>query len=331
MRMTPLVTVCVPTIGRMDYLPATIRSVAAQSYGNFEILVLDNASPPHAAKALDDWRAEDARVRVLRIDERIPMFANFNRGIRAAEGKYIVFFHDDDVYGPDLIERSVAALERSPRASFVGSNCDFIDEAGEIVEKRRWIKEDVTWSGRRYITDLITRGRNLVCMPGLMFRRDALGAGFDEKLSIHFGDFVLLMRWAEDREVCLVAEPLVRIRKHSEQASSSLPFSTFVELRTAALQKFCDEYVVRHPDEERFVRRLRRRIALTHRVHIGWAWLSATSAEEAAACTRRLGDTRFDAPLKSLMGSLERTGVRPHLGGGRLWTLARRVGPLLRL
>src|SRR5689334_13001499 len=110
----PLVTVCVPTIGRTEYLPFTIDALRAQTRGDYEILVLDNASPPDAQAQLEAWAAREPRVRVLRVDPRIPMFANFNRGIAAARGKYVTFFHDDDVYRPRFLELLVGALEADP-------------------------------------------------------------------------------------------------------------------------------------------------------------------------------------------------------------------------
>src|SRR5439155_12566316 len=94
----PPVTVALPTIGRMDYLPALLASLEAQTFGDFEALILDNASPPEAQALFAEQVKKDARFRVLRADERVPMFTNFNRGWLEMRGKYLVYFHDDDVY-----------------------------------------------------------------------------------------------------------------------------------------------------------------------------------------------------------------------------------------
>src|SRR5947209_6388379 len=112
----PKVTLLLPTIGRLDFIEDTKRSVGQQTYLDFEAIVLDNASDPKARRVLTEWAATDSRLRIDRVDSRIPMFANFNRGIRASSGEYVAFFHDDDLYHPRLLERAVEALDRHPSA-----------------------------------------------------------------------------------------------------------------------------------------------------------------------------------------------------------------------
>ena len=90
----PLVSICVPTIGRVEYLSAALQSLREQTYEHSEVIVLDNASGPEAQSVITGFVANNSNARILRVNERVPMFENFNRGIRAAVGKYVVFFHD---------------------------------------------------------------------------------------------------------------------------------------------------------------------------------------------------------------------------------------------
>lgn len=124
---TPTITILVPSIGRMAYLPETRRCVSTQTRRDFEVLVLDNASPPDAQRFFADWARDDERVKILRVDERVPMFTNFNRGMRETKTELVTFFHDDDVYLPRFLEVLAGALERRPAAAFAGSNFDFVD------------------------------------------------------------------------------------------------------------------------------------------------------------------------------------------------------------
>src|SRR5687768_11218964 len=119
----PLFTICLPTIGRTAFLGTTIQSIEAQTLDDYEVLLLDNASPKEAAGMLATYAARDPRVRLLRSEVRLHMFDNFARGVVAASGRFLAFFHDDDVYGPEFLARHAALLESDDRIAFSGSNC----------------------------------------------------------------------------------------------------------------------------------------------------------------------------------------------------------------
>lgn len=326
----PAITVLVPTIGRLAYLPAMKRSLVSQTRRDFRVLVLDNASPPDAREFLRQWAAEDDRVTIERVEERVPMFSNFNRGMRATRTEFVTFFHDDDVYLPRYLEVLTGALEAHPRAAFAGSNFDFVDEEGRVIEERRWIERTELWSGARYVAELVGRNRNPVPMPGLVFRRSAFGpGGFDESLPIHFGDFVLLMRAAEDGGMVACEDAVVQIRKHAAQASA-LPLSGSIGMRTDLMLSYLDEYSARHREDARLVARLRRRVALAHRVGLVWGWLSSEDVGERAACLDGLGQRRPDAVVRSVLGWADRKGLRPKQSGVRLARVARLAANRLR-
>jgi hypothetical protein len=125
-------------------------------------------------------------------------------------------------------------------------------------------------------------------MPGLLFRREVLGDGFDEGISVHFGDFVILMRIAERWDVGLIKESLLRIRRHETQASQAMPRAETLALRAKQLRAYCDEYEVRWPDERAFVDDLRRGIEVTHRLSLLGYWLVSDTTNDAEACLHEL-------------------------------------------
>lgn len=309
----------------------TRRCVRDQTRQDFRVVVLDNASPPDAQAFFADWAREDSRVEVLRADPRVPMFSNFNRGMRVVRTELVTFFHDDDEYPPDYLEVLAGALEIWPGAAFAGSNFDFIDAGGKVLEERRWIAETELWTAARYMRELVRRGRNPVPMPGLVFRRKAFAPdGFDESLPIHFGDYVLLMRAAEGGGMVAVARPVVRIRMHSGQASA-LPRSRLIPMRTDVLTKHLDDFVSRHPDDRALVAELRRRIAVSHRAGAMWGWLVGVDDSERRACLESLGETRLDETLREIFTWADRRGLRPSRIGPRLMKAARAGANLLRL
>ncbi len=327
----PAITVLLPSIGRMDYLPETKRSLLAQTRGDFRVLVLDNASPPDARDFFRHWADEDDRVEIARVDARVPMFSNFNRGMRAVQTPLVTFFHDDDVYLPRYLEVLAGALDAHPTAAFAGSNFDFVDEQGRVTEERRWIKRTELWSGPRYVAELVGRSRNPVPMPGLVFRRSAFPEeGFDESLPIHFGDFVLLMRAAEEGGMVACAEPVVKIRKHAAQASN-MHLSRSIGMRSELMRTYLAEYAARHPGERALVASLERRIALAHRAGMLWGWLSAEDGREREACLAALGESAPDRAVRNALRWADRKGLRPSGIGAQLTKVARTAAETLRL
>lgn len=104
----PLVSVVVPTFNRRDDLEVTLRSIAAQTYENMEVIVVNDAG-----ESVDDIVAHFPRVRVIDRPQNGSIAATRNDGIRAAAGVYVAFIDDDDAFFPEHVAELVEALERS--------------------------------------------------------------------------------------------------------------------------------------------------------------------------------------------------------------------------
>ena len=317
----PLVSICVPTIGRLEYLPEVRASLAAQTFRDYEVLVLDNASPPEAREQLERWAKKEPRVRLLRVEERVPMFRNFKRGIEQTRGRYVTFCHDDDAMGGDFLRRNVDFMQAHPDVVFAGCNYDLIDEKSRLVENRAWIRRTEVWSDRRYIRTLVRRGRNPITMQSVFYRREELAAGWDDTITPHFGDFVILMRMAEGRSVGLIAETLTRVRHHDGQASK-WTLSRGIPLRTEVLLAYCRELSLRWPASD--VAALERDVRRAHALYLAWGWLSAPDRQEAEACLAGLDRSGVEAGLAKVMRAFDKLGSLPD-ARRRVASVVRRV------
>jgi glycosyltransferase involved in cell wall biosynthesis len=294
-----------------------------QVFRDYEVIVLDNASPPDAVKHIQQWaRKLGSTARIMRSEQRLPVYANFNRGILAARGKYIAFFHDDDIYHPEFLARTVEQLERVPDACIAGTNYDVIDEMGRVTGRRRPFRRTEAMSGREYIMSVLRTGRSPIPMQGVVYRRAALPeAGFDVAQPTHFGDFVLLMRLVEQGSVATLRDVLLQVRKH-ESAASQIPYSRAVPMRTKVLLAFCREYAERHSEIE--VDRLVRWVERGHRVSLLYGWFAAADDAEARACADYLGASVTAERLRVLLRALDKVRIRR---ASKLWRrLGRRVG-----
>jgi hypothetical protein len=251
------------------------------------------------------------------------MFDNFQRGVDAAAGRYLTFFHDDDIYAPDFLSKQVELLEANPTVAFTGSNWKFIGAEWGPGVNRNLIRSTAVWSGWRYIEALFALGSNLLPMPGIVYRREILdGDTFASSKGPHFSDFVILMRIAEDHDVGLIARQLITLRMHDDQASAQLDIGESLRLRTAIFTDYCDDLVTRRPERAGYVNKLRRLIPSARRSSAVWTWLQAKDSRGAAASRAALGRKGADRWLRYALrvadglgvGSLLRTpGVRRRI------------------
>lgn len=308
----PLITVCVPTLGRATYIEQTFQSLKYQRLKDFELLILYNGNDPATIQKLESFAGAFPNARLLADARPLSMFQNFNRGLREAKGKYVTFFHDDDVYEPAFLETTTSILEGFPGAAFAGSNYFIIDESNRITGLRTLVKRTRIQPGEAFIRELVRRGRSAVPTPGIVFRKTAFDEpGFDEGLSMHFGDFVMYLRIAEQHDVALIERPLLRLRLHDDNASN-MPISIAAPMQYQMVNAYIDEFEQRHPDRSKLARHLRRsaRTALTRGLF--WGWISARDDNEALKCLQLLGEHRTARLLAALLSFVSALGYRPH-------------------
>lgn len=112
-RTTSLVSCVIPTHNRVRMLDQAIRSVLAQTYPHFELIIVDDASNDGTYQLCWDWIRKDHRVKYIHNEQPLGGAGARNVGIEAAHGDYIAFLDDDDEWLPDKLSRQVPALEFS--------------------------------------------------------------------------------------------------------------------------------------------------------------------------------------------------------------------------
>ncbi|WP_018873979.1 glycosyltransferase family 2 protein [Thioalkalivibrio sp. ALJ16] len=125
---TPRVSVVMPLHNAADRVEAGVRSVQGQSLPDWELLVVDDASTDDSGARVAALAAEDARIRVLRLERNGGPAVARNAGIREARGWYIAFLDSDDVWAPEKLVRQVALMERGAVFSFTAM--ERVDEQG---------------------------------------------------------------------------------------------------------------------------------------------------------------------------------------------------------
>jgi len=171
----PLVCICIPTYNSAATLSYTLESLIAQTYTNFEILVVDNASIDGTVELARSFMSRDSRIKVLSYEENLGAEENFSRCIHRASGDYTCIFHSDDIYDATIIEKQVAYLEQHPAAGAVFSRAVYINKHGEPVGAAPMPREIRLGDGEREYTfadiyPLILRDMNFFVCPSAMAR-----------------------------------------------------------------------------------------------------------------------------------------------------------------
>jgi glycosyltransferase involved in cell wall biosynthesis len=122
---TVLVSIVIPAYNSAVYISNTLNSVFAQTFTNYEIIVVNDGSPdtPALEHALHPYRS---RIRYLRQENRGPSGAR-NTAIRAARGKYVALLDSDDLWLPQHLAKQVRALEKDPSLGLVYANAVYLE------------------------------------------------------------------------------------------------------------------------------------------------------------------------------------------------------------
>lgn len=114
----PLVSVIVPCYNQAQYLPETLDTVLAQTYQNWECIIVDDGSPDNTAEVAKTYQAKDARFNYVR-KENGGLASARNYGIQHSSGEYILPLDSDDLIGASYLEDAVAYFAAHPETKLV--------------------------------------------------------------------------------------------------------------------------------------------------------------------------------------------------------------------
>lgn len=243
--MAPRVSVIIPTYNRADLVQQALASVKAQTYRDFEIVVVDDGGTDGTFEVL----SADREIRVLRHAGRRGVSAARNTGIHAARGEWLAFLDSDDLWLPDKLARQIFWLEGQPEL--------LICQTGETWV-RRGVRVNKPLSHRQVGGKIFLPSlrRCMISPSAVVLHRRLISdhGGFDETLPAA-EDYDLWLRLTWRYEVGLVDEPLVIKRGgHPDQLSRQWGLDRF---RIRALVK-----LVQDPDlPEPYARAARRMLA----------------------------------------------------------------------
>ena len=128
------ISIIVPIYKVEEYLDRCVRSIAEQTYGDLEIILVDDGSPDGCPAICDAWAEKDARIKVIH-KENGGLSDARNAGMAIATGAYVAFIDSDDSIKPDFIQKLYGAITEY-NADVAECAVSYVDESGNTLRER---------------------------------------------------------------------------------------------------------------------------------------------------------------------------------------------------
>jgi glycosyltransferase involved in cell wall biosynthesis len=210
--MTPKVSIIIPTYNRAHYICESVNSIFAQTFKDYEIIVIDDGSSDNTREVLKKY---GDRIHYVYQKNMGPPAA-MNTGVRQTKGEYYLILGDDDVLMPDMLERQVEVLDKNPDVAFVCSGIHFIDAEGKVYKT----SQDGRYREKSFKSLLFD---NFVWHLTTLVRRqvsEEMGHFDESLLTTH--DHDLWLRIALKHRFEYTDAPLAKFRRHPGNFSKSL-------------------------------------------------------------------------------------------------------------
>jgi hypothetical protein len=211
----PAISVAMSVCNGEPFLAEAIESVLAQSFGDFEFLILDDGSADESRATISRYARRDSRIRPIFRENR-GLIASLNQLLAEARAPLIARIDADDVCLPQRFARQAAFLAAHPDHGVVGSWSEDIDEQGRRIKP---ISGDQPVTHDEFLA-AIDSGGPLLCHPSVMFRTALVReVGGYHAAFRHCEDLDLWLRLATRTNIANIPERLLRYRRSDAQVS----------------------------------------------------------------------------------------------------------------
>lgn len=214
---TPMVSIVVPTYGRLPLLRKAVASVIGQTFSDWELIVVNDGSTDGTREYLEV--IDDPRLRPLSVEHGGITSAR-SAGLRAARGQWVAFLDSDDLWLPGKLEMQLRRLAAQPTCRWSYTGYSLIDtEGAPLPERSALLPRPVSGC----ILEPILRFKVSTPVQTMLVQRSLIEeiGGFDAAIPF-LSDYDFALRLAACSEACALPEALTLIREHAGRASSHL-------------------------------------------------------------------------------------------------------------
>lgn len=183
-----MVSIVMPAYNMERYIEAAVCSVQAQTYENWELLVIDDCSRDATCEIVERLAAEDPRIRLIRNKQNMGVSRTRNRGIEMSRGRYVAFLDSDDMWRPGKLECQIEALERTG-ADFSYCSYAIVDAEGKQAKPDYMVPTRITYES--LLRENVV-GCSTVLIEAPVIKANLFGSGF------YHEDYVLWVKLLKD-------------------------------------------------------------------------------------------------------------------------------------
>ena len=222
-----MVSVIVPNYNHAGFLRERIDSVLGQTYGDIELILLDDCSTDNSWEVIENYRNEP-RVSHVVLNEQNSgsTFAQWKRGLALARGEYVWIAESDDFATPDFLATLVPHLEANPEAALAFAGSLMVDALGNNIPHMDWDRyrpgqpEVEVYTGRELMVRKLLWTANVYNASQAVFRRSMAPAIEDCQLRMRYcGDWLFWVNLATRGGAVEVRRKLNRFRQHTAKVS----------------------------------------------------------------------------------------------------------------
>ncbi len=248
--MYPFVTVVIPTYNRLALVQQAVASVVAQTFSNWELIVVDDGSDdgtPAFIRSLND-----PRIRVLEMTHTGNIALARNSGARAGSGEWLTFLDSDDVWVPHKLEIQITRMHLEKKRWGYG-RFELMDQAMQTIPFKAGTFRPISgWIAKEVLTTEASVNIGTLILERALFD-EACGFNSDVNL-LYREDYELVLRLALIAEAFAIPDLLLRVREHSGRATNGFEHG---HKQTA----FVYEYFLSSKPERELAKIARRRFA----------------------------------------------------------------------
>ena len=135
-------SVVLPVYNAEKYLDEAVQSVLNQTFRDFEVIIIDDASKDSSWPIIQKYAASDSRIRAYKNEKNLKLSLTLNKGIGLASGKYIIRVDADDISLPDRFQKQIDYMEQNLQVGVSGGAMKMINGEGEPIGERKYSLTD---------------------------------------------------------------------------------------------------------------------------------------------------------------------------------------------
>lgn len=256
-----MISIILCTYNREKYLARAIDSVIAQTYRDWELIIVDDGSTDRTEELVKSYT--DPRIRYEKLEKNRYYCYAANYGLKKCQGQYVAFQNSDDEWLPDKLDKQIQFMEAHPEAGACFTEVILVDNDGADISERcievKRLFENHYTEQKDWMRYFLQYG-NCVCHPSALVKQEVMEqvGGFN-LMYCQLADFDLWVRIVTEYPIYVLTEKLIRFRwdvSHKDQISSATErhtvrsFNEQMQIRRQLVERLTDDQMVRYFGED---------------------------------------------------------------------------------